>query len=1352
MPKDRVTSVGRRRGHRAPFRKSVGLPIYVAGALLVLALLTLPARGAQATVSIRPPQPSLMKLDHPWPLVGRFACSAKNQAFLGISSTESKDTVITWDDGRVFAWEPDGSMRWSQVIRPAGAGGGPGPRLGADAFSLALAHQGELILMEAASGRVVWKVGVQCDWGPVVVGSYVLTGSRDALQAYTVLSGSLAWERRLPLPQEDLTKGIQLMPVQAGGNISSKLVVAVTEAVFLGIDPENGKILWQLKRPAPGVPLVLDRTGAMWCEGVTVSCLAWNLNPKLIQWKVRTVPGESLTQAPAGMGNGWAWLVQRRQGRDYLAAYRIPTRGDGGAAQWTYYLGSAGGVDLGLGGNVSFPEPREPPRLAERVATCGFYQGRLMVLRRIHETFPGASYGLFSVMDPASGKVEDLYKLGPLTKARFMVGSRGVYLELTSPAPRRIIYDDPLAPEIAMSNQLPPLQVLRFAQGTAEQPLVPPASPAAMLAGSLALREQALTLVPGALKVINGYWSGRLAQPDKALLEYNPAFRLAVAQDPTNPYLWVLLALSANSESLGTREANLLLSLSRGMQDQFDAYGALNLVLACGRRDQAELALKVIQAYAIKENQNPALVFRHPLFSPVVMAYPYAGAKGTTPRSIFVPPPAARGSLGGGEAPPARASSEQAGKPAPGKYIEQPALRPGTPALLDRVLMRGRATFPLLSDAVAGDEETWQQTVWLANRACELSPHYACNYFLWATIYEFELARGRFYTAESTKDTCKRYYRQKDLSLLSPRMILWMDLLPYLIVAMGMTLILISFLAARRFRDLRHHHMQEDGLDPAPLSLQQWLAAFTPGERVVLPLLGLYSLFTILVYASARLDLFGLPFRWVDDLGHNLVLALGVAALTGLVCYLPFLSFQVRLRRSLGRVPGVAEGWKYYWRYQPAFYLNTRERTFIILLFLLCGILVAYLDYRVEYVRDLNSLQQVAFQGGLPAHMGWSLSDPAGKSAPVSAQGSGYLVAPRAFISAGSNNFNRQYLEGFAAMWCGTPQAAARYFSQAARSQRHDLEAVGNLGCVLLPTSTEKSLEILQSVRLEHWQDTRLLFDLGLLKSVTGDADGGKNLLELARGKSPSELTVYMYLHPLDYLSFGVSDQRLKMACVNWDWRYRWLLGLTSFWGVPSALDLLPTPDLADPAQVLSRLVRSWPPLVGCLLLWIWLAAVIVGGLARPRGAWPFPCDRCGRPTCDHCVLVDKKKLLCRQCQVEDLPLPKPSALASALGTLGLILTPGFWQLRQGKTMRGTIFLMIFLCFGLMLFYVHANGGVLLHWMLGEMSTLVSGAYLVAGDPNLSPFFSGLRSLFGLVLLANLCEVLFLRGKRETKE
>jgi len=1280
---------------------------------------SLPLGAAPAGLQPQPPRPITARMDHSFPLSSSFALASEGQRVLGVAQSEGKDIIVCWDDGRISGRKPDGTVLWSQVVRPPGASGSAadgaeGPRLAVGPGLVVLGRSGELSLLDAASGNISWKIRADSDWGPVVAGPYIITGSGGMLKAYTIMSGAMAWDRVLS-SRYAITRNPRLITVTSPG---PQILVVVTDNAFQAVRVENGRSLWEMECPDRDVQV--NEAGAFWVQDNVLTWLGWQ-DPG--RRKTIRLPDQT-TWEPLGMFDGWIYLAGRRGERDVLRAVQIYGPGrkdDSGALTWEYYLGSARGVDLGLGGMVSFPEPNQPPSLGMRIAALGIHQDRLLLVRRIHQEF-----GLFMVMEPSSGKVLDLQKLGPFIGAGLFEGAGQDYLVLRAPPVRKVLPEDLRSAEIAVANQLPPVQVLGFGGECKGEVVLPAASPAAMLAGGLALREQALTLEPQVLRALNNQWSGR---GRAKLEEFYPLFRDAMRRDPTNPYLSVLLFLAAPDDQRTMAAADMLQYFPGQVRDQYDVFGAMNLLLACGFQDQAEAVSKVAYAMGVKDNQNPPLIFRHFLFSPVIMAYPRRG--GDLP---------VQAGPAGGIAPAAATGSG-------------PVMAGTSIGWFDRVLKRGRAVAPALSAVVAGSEEAWQGTVWLANRCVEQSPNYSGNYFLWSTIHQFEMGRGQLYMAEAAREIANRFYRQADISLLSPRTILWMDLEPYLAAVMGITLILISFLAARRFRDLRHHHMQEDGLDPTHFSLGQWWGNLTTGERMGLPLLALYSLFMLVVTASSRMDLFSLPIHWPTSPGHDLILVGGVIALTILVGYIPYLSFQVRLRRSTGQVPSRREAWKQYWRYMPAFYLNTRERFFIILLFLAASLVVVHLDYQAEVVRDSRHLQQVAFQGGLPSHMGWTTTADTGSGLVLGQPDIGKLAVPAGFWGGNSGGPAKDFMEGFAAIWSGHSDVAIRQMAGVVERNRTDGDAVVNLGALLALSDPAKGLLVLEGAKSEQAHNARLLFDLGMLKALNGDSDASKSIVELARSRANNDLSLYQYANPAEVMVAGVSDQRLRAACVSWDWRCRWLLGLKSFFGIPDAVNLTPPPERLDLAAVLSWFLLAWPGLVGSLILWLWMVAVVWGGLARPRAAWPFPCDECGRPACDHCVQVEKKKrLLCRHCQGSETAEKRPGAVLSLAATIGLLLTPGFWQVRQGKTLRGTAFVMIFLGFWLMLFYLHENGGILIHWILGQMAPLISGAYQVAGDPNLSKLFSGIRILFFLVLLANMGEVLFLRGKRERME
>lgn len=123
----------------------------------------------------------------------------------------------------------------------------------------ALGGNGDLSCMETRTGRTVWTMnilkkfgGENISWGisesPLLIGDRLFVnagGPGASIVALNKKDGSLLWKT-----QSDKAGYSSAIPVQVGGKTQ---VVFFTQERALGVDPSDGKVLWQYARPSNDV-------------------------------------------------------------------------------------------------------------------------------------------------------------------------------------------------------------------------------------------------------------------------------------------------------------------------------------------------------------------------------------------------------------------------------------------------------------------------------------------------------------------------------------------------------------------------------------------------------------------------------------------------------------------------------------------------------------------------------------------------------------------------------------------------------------------------------------------------------------------------------------------------------------------------------------------------------------------------------------------------------------------------------------------------------------------------------------------------------------------------------------------
>jgi len=137
----------------------------------------------------------------------------------------------------------------------------------------ALGGNGDLSCLEARTGRVLWQMnilkkfgGSNIGWGisesPLVLGDRVLVnagGPGASIVALNKKDGTVLWKTH-----SDKAGYSSAIPLQVGGKTQ---VVFFTQERALGLDPADGKVLWEYARPANNVANVatpVARANRVW--------------------------------------------------------------------------------------------------------------------------------------------------------------------------------------------------------------------------------------------------------------------------------------------------------------------------------------------------------------------------------------------------------------------------------------------------------------------------------------------------------------------------------------------------------------------------------------------------------------------------------------------------------------------------------------------------------------------------------------------------------------------------------------------------------------------------------------------------------------------------------------------------------------------------------------------------------------------------------------------------------------------------------------------------------------------------------------------------------------------------------
>jgi len=159
-------------------------------------------------------------------------------------------------DGLLFAYDVNGTFRWKASYGPEWSSSHPGsrttPTIDGDR-AYVLGGYGNLACFDAKTGKQRWQAdtakcfgATNTNWGlsesPLVVHDKVICtpGGRDAtVVALDKMTGRTIWTTK---GLSDNSAHCSPILIEKAGK---KLIVTVTAAHVVGIDPEDGKVLWQ---------------------------------------------------------------------------------------------------------------------------------------------------------------------------------------------------------------------------------------------------------------------------------------------------------------------------------------------------------------------------------------------------------------------------------------------------------------------------------------------------------------------------------------------------------------------------------------------------------------------------------------------------------------------------------------------------------------------------------------------------------------------------------------------------------------------------------------------------------------------------------------------------------------------------------------------------------------------------------------------------------------------------------------------------------------------------------------------------------------------------------------------------
>jgi outer membrane protein assembly factor BamB len=208
------------------------------------------------------------------------------------------------DAAFVHALDLNGKQLWStKVGKPGGGAGYPGPRCTPTVdggLVYVLGQHGDLVCVEAASGKELWRKNLQKDFGgevggwdysesPLVDGEQVICtpgGKQGTLLALNKKSGAKTWQS---YQFRDAAEYSSAIVAQVGGK---RQYIQLTGDSVAGVDAENGKLLWRVSRRGSTaiIPTPIFHDNHVYVtSGYSVGCNLFKIIPRGTSFKAEQI-------------------------------------------------------------------------------------------------------------------------------------------------------------------------------------------------------------------------------------------------------------------------------------------------------------------------------------------------------------------------------------------------------------------------------------------------------------------------------------------------------------------------------------------------------------------------------------------------------------------------------------------------------------------------------------------------------------------------------------------------------------------------------------------------------------------------------------------------------------------------------------------------------------------------------------------------------------------------------------------------------------------------------------------------------------------------------------------------------
>ncbi|MCD4782348.1 MAG: hypothetical protein K8T10_00810 [Candidatus Eremiobacteraeota bacterium] len=631
---------------------------------------------------------------------------------------------------------------------------------------------------------------------------------------------------------------------------------------------------------------------------------------------------------------------------------------------------------------------------------------------------------------------------------------------------------------------------------------------------------------------------------------------------------------------------------------------------------------------------------------------------------------------------------------------------------------------------MAGDNKPrFDRIVKIVDYMTKIMPSNEYNYYIWSSISQFYAREGKKKEANLAAEKARYYYKHNQY--LSSRDIAHFDMLSVLALIMGILFLVLSIWFSFRANRRKNHFLAEiSGLKQLNGTAGLLREQLKPGEKNIMGFLISLGIVSILVDGLLLLlmQITHETYRKFYNVG------LGISILIGLIVGIYLIATRLGIEsKYYGKVTVTGDkSWKSILNNSFLAFMSEQEKIVLISLSV-AGVFLAYVL--------LNILANVIFIQQMPlSMMGGTYGNDRS------------LTVLKSHLKRNPKNPYTHLLMGYERHIRGEYEKAEGHYLRFLARHPRDINASANLGLVRSNRNPEEGISILGKLsqnrglkNLYKYAD-RTYYDLTLLekKAVSKDAVSPyqKDLDEMKSGTIEANKIV----HPGKLLLFppqweqekrGLASE-MKISRIFYSYFFPFISIEEIYRGITHR-----------PAYGISYFAL----IITVAAYWLWTVILIVSlFLVKQPIFIPFYCKRCGKLVCGRCAPPDGRNWCDECCKNERYHIP---------GTFQIII-PGLNQIRNGHSIRGVIFMILFfysVLYSLLLFIPLREGSILYsggNRYIGFLQALNTPytifPYNVTNDPVLRWFVTGVVLVFICIFILNALEVFYTGKYREGEE